>query len=218
MTEIMTGTPAAVTVSLLTRMLVEAFEGPRGPWTYFTDASPGTGLFATIRGLSAVQVSERGGPGRSTIAGHIHHVSSSLVLSTRALRGEQASRDRARSWTVATVDQAGWAELQARLRREYESLFVAVEGHTVWDEDALGVVLGRDRARGLPSWCYPAAPRAAAIEQLADAGPILLEFVPPKRPQLAFLTILIPLPSRRLAVQFGAVYGERDIDVAPRSV
>src|SRR5439155_19415304 len=28
MTEIMTGTPAAVTVSLLTRMLVEAFEGP----------------------------------------------------------------------------------------------------------------------------------------------------------------------------------------------
>ncbi|PYO13018.1 MAG: hypothetical protein DMD31_15045 [Gemmatimonadetes bacterium] len=142
MTEIMTGTPAAVTVSLLTRMLVEAFEGPRGPWTYFTDASPGTGLFATIRGLSAVQVSERGGPGRSTIAGHIHHVSSSLVLSTRALRGEQASRDRARSWTVTTVDQAGWAELQARLRREYESLFVAVEGHTVWDEDALGVVLG----------------------------------------------------------------------------
>ena len=39
----MTGTPPAVTVSLLTRMLVEAFEGPPGPWTYFTDASPGTG-------------------------------------------------------------------------------------------------------------------------------------------------------------------------------
>src|SRR3989449_9853502 len=96
----MSGTPPAVMVSRLPRMLVEAFEGPRGPWTYFTDASPGTGLFATIRGLSAVQASERGGPGRSTIAGHIHHVSSSLVLSTRALRGEQASRDRARGWTV----------------------------------------------------------------------------------------------------------------------
>ena len=138
----MSGTPPAVMVSLLTRMLVEAFEGPPGPWTYFTDASPGTGLFATIHGLSAGQASERGGPGHTTIAGHIHHVSASLVLSTRGLRGEQTSRDRGRSWTVTTVDDAGWAELQAQLRREYDSLFVAVETHAVWDEDALGVAIG----------------------------------------------------------------------------
>ena len=138
----MTGTPPAVMVSLLTRMLVEAFEGPPGPWTYFTDASPGTGLFATMNGVSAVQASERGGPGHSTIAGHIHHVSESLVLSTRALRGEQTSRDRGRSWTVTTVDDAGWAALQAQLRREYDSLYVAVEMHAVWDEDTLGVAIG----------------------------------------------------------------------------
>src|SRR6266581_2967669 len=118
----MTGTPPAVTVSLLTRMLVEAFEGPRGPWTYFTEASPGTG--------------------NSTIAGHIHHVSASLALSTRGLRGEQTARDRGRSWTVTTVNDAGWADLQAQLRREYDSLFVAVESHAVWDEDALGVAVG----------------------------------------------------------------------------
>jgi hypothetical protein len=142
MTETITGTPAAVTVSLLTRMLVEAFEGPPGPWTYFTDASPGTGLFATINGLTAIQASERGGPGHTTIAGHIHHVSASLALSTRALSGEQTSRDRGRSWTVTTVDDAGWADLQARLRREYDSLFVAVETHRSWDEDALGVAIG----------------------------------------------------------------------------
>ena len=138
----MTGTPAAVTVTLVTRMLREAFEGPPGPWTYFTDASPGTGLFATISGLSALQASQRGGPGHTTIAGHIHHVSSSLVLSTRALSGEQTSRDRGRSWTVTTVDDAGWADLRSRLRREYDSLRVAVETHAVWDEDALGVAVG----------------------------------------------------------------------------
>ena len=138
----MTGTPPAVTVSLLRRMLVEAFEGPRGPWTYFTDASPGTGIFATLGGLSATQASQPGGPGHSTVAGHIHHVSASLALSTRALSGEQASRDRGRSWTVTTVDDAGWAELQVQLRREYDSLFVAVESHAVWDEDALGVAIG----------------------------------------------------------------------------
>jgi len=138
----MTGTPPAVTVSLLTRMLVEAFEGPPGPWTYFTDASPGTGIFATLGRLSAPQASQPGGPGHSTVAGHIHHVSASLALSTRGLRGEQTSRDRGRSWTVTTVDDAGWAELQVQLRREYDSLFLAVESHAVWDEDALGVAIG----------------------------------------------------------------------------
>src|SRR2546425_2292233 len=72
----MTATPAAVTVTLLTRMLREAFDGPPGPWTYFTDTSPGTGAFGTIGGLSALQASERGGPGRTTIAGHVNHLSS----------------------------------------------------------------------------------------------------------------------------------------------
>ena len=43
---------------------------------------------------------------------------------------------------MTTVDDAGWAELQVQLRREYDSLFVAVESHAVWDEDALGVAIG----------------------------------------------------------------------------
>jgi len=111
----MTATPAAVTVSVLVRMLREAFEGPPGPWTYFTDTSPGTGAFGTISGLSAIQASEPGGPGRTTIAGHVNHLSSSLALSTLGLRGQPTSRDRARSWTVTTVDDRGWADLQARL-------------------------------------------------------------------------------------------------------
>jgi len=121
---------------------VEAFEGPPGPWTYFTDASPGTGIFATIGGLSAVQASLPGGPGRTTVAAHVHHLSSSLTLSTLGLRGEATSRDRGGSWTVSTVDNAAWADLQAQLRREYHSLRVAVETHAVWDEDALGVAIG----------------------------------------------------------------------------
>jgi len=137
----MTGTPPAVTVSLLTRMLREAFEGPPGPWAYFTDTSPGTGVFGTISGLSGAAASQVGGPGRTTIAGHVHHLSSSLALSTLGLRGQSTSRDRGRSWMVSRVDDTGWADLQARLRREYESLRVAVETHAVWDEDALGVAI-----------------------------------------------------------------------------
>jgi hypothetical protein len=138
----MTGTPPAVTVSLLTRMLREAFEGPPGPWTYFTDTSPGTGAFGTISGLSAAEASQEGGPSHTTIAGHVHHLSASLALSTRGLRGESVSRDRSRSWTVSAVDDTGWADLRGQLRLEYESLVVAVQTHAVWDEDALGVAIG----------------------------------------------------------------------------
>lgn len=138
----MTATPTAVTVSLLTRMLREAFEGPPGPWTYFTDTSPGTGVFATMSGLTAAQASKAGGPGRTTIAGHVHHLSASIELSTKGLRGGAPSRDRSRSWTVTTVDEPAWAALRARLRDEYQKLFVAVESRAEWDEDALGVALG----------------------------------------------------------------------------
>ena len=138
----MTATPAAVTVTLVTRMLREAFEGPPGPWTYFSDTAPGTGVFPTITGLTAAQASKVGGPGRTTIAGHVHHLSASVALSAAELRGDPSSRDRSRSWTVSTVDKAEWAALRARLREEYQKLLVAVETHALWDEDALGAAMG----------------------------------------------------------------------------
>jgi hypothetical protein len=138
----MTGTSAAVIVGLLTRMLREAFEGPPGPWTYFTDTSPGSGLFATIDGLSAAQASRVGGPGRTTIAAHTQHLSASVALSTRGLLGKSASRDRSQSWTVATVNDAEWAAVRARLRDAYQKMLVAVETRAEWDEDALGTAMG----------------------------------------------------------------------------
>jgi hypothetical protein len=138
----MTSVPAAMTVSLLTRMLREAFEGPPGPWTYFTETGPGTGLFGTIGALTASQASLAGGPGHTTIAGHVHHLIASLELTTRGLRGESVSRDRSRSWTVTVVDDPAWLASQKELRREFESLRVAVETHAAWDEDTLGVACG----------------------------------------------------------------------------
>jgi hypothetical protein len=135
-------TPHAVTVNLVTRMLREAFEGPPGPWTYFIETSPGTGVFGTIGELTAVQASERGGPNNSTIAGHVHHLSSALALSRQALRGGATSRDRSRSWTLSTVDDAAWSALQAEVRREYDSFVVAVLSHPTWDEEAHGIAFG----------------------------------------------------------------------------
>jgi hypothetical protein len=137
-----TATPAVVTVGLVVRMLREAFEGPPGPWTYFTEAGPGHGLFATLDALTPAQASQGGGPSQSTIAGHVHHIGSSLALATRRLRGEAVSRDRSQSWTVTSVDAVAWTALLADVRRAFQELRVAVETHAVWDEDAVGTAFG----------------------------------------------------------------------------
>ena len=129
-------------VGLLTRMLREAFDGPPGPWTYFIDTMEGTGVLGTIADLTAPDASAPGGPGHTTIAGHIHHISESIALVRKELRGESASRDRSRTWTVSTVDEAEWAALRARVRDEYERLLAAVKVQPSWDEDSIGVVAG----------------------------------------------------------------------------
>jgi hypothetical protein len=123
-------------------MLREAFEGPPGPWTYFTDTMVGAGVFGTIDDLTAAEVSALGGPGHTTIAGHIHHVSESLELTCKELRGEPSSRDRSRSWTVTTVNETEWAALRARVRDEYEKLLATVKAQALWDEETLGLAMG----------------------------------------------------------------------------
>jgi len=134
----MTATPAG----LVTRMLREAFEGPPGPWTYFTDTMQGTGVFDTLGRLTAAQASKPGGPGHTTIAGHVHHMTSSLAISAAELRGEPVSRDRSRSWTVSAVNETEWATSRARVREEYEKLLAAVRTHASWDDEVLGLAMG----------------------------------------------------------------------------
>jgi len=138
----MNDTTRSVIVPLLLTVLREAFEGPPGPWTYFSDSGPGSGVLGTIGGLSAADASRPGGPGGTTIAGHVHHVCASLALTTRELRGETTSRDRSRSWTVLEVDEGAWTALQAELRSEYGRVVAAVVARAVWDEDALGAAVG----------------------------------------------------------------------------
>jgi len=138
----MSDVPPVVICTLLTRILREAFEGPPGPWTYFTDTSAAAGVFGTINRLSSVEASRPAGTSETTIAGHVHHLGSSLALTTRSIRGAPAGRDRSTSWTVTAVDDAQWTELRARLRREYGALLVTLETHSAWDEDSLGDAIG----------------------------------------------------------------------------
>jgi hypothetical protein len=129
-------------VGLLTRLLREAFVGPPGPWTYFTDTTSGSGVFGTLGEVTAAQASVRGGPGGTTIAAHVHHLSASVVISRLELQGESPSRDRSRSWTVTTVDEAEWTALRDQLREEYETLLAVVKSRASWDEESIGVAVG----------------------------------------------------------------------------
>lgn len=138
----MSDVPPVVISTLLTRILREAFEGPPGPWTYFTDISTAAGVFGTIGVLSAGEASRSAGPAQTTIAGHINHLCSSLALTTRSIRGGPAERDRSTSWTVTTVDEAQWTDLRARLRREYGAFLVTLETYSAWDENSLGDAIG----------------------------------------------------------------------------
>ncbi len=138
----MSDVPPAVIAGLLTRIAREAFEGPPGPWTYFTDTSAGAGVFGTLGAVSAAEASRPAGPAQSTIAGHVHHLCSSLALTTRAIRGGPAARDRSTTWSVTVVDAGQWTDLQAQLRREYAALLVALGTHATWDEETLGDAIG----------------------------------------------------------------------------
>jgi hypothetical protein len=129
-------------VAQLLHVLREAFEGPPGPWSYFTDKDSRAGVFGTLDGVSASEASQRVGSLASTIASHVQHLTGSLVISTRWIRGEMTARDRDQSWTVTVVDEAAWAALRKQLRREYDTILMTIQSHGRWDEDAIGGAVG----------------------------------------------------------------------------
>jgi hypothetical protein len=136
-----TATTTAVVPQLLA-VLREAFEGPAHHWTYFTDPRPEAGLFGTLATLSSAQASRSTGPGRATIAGHVHHLAFSTRASAAWIRGERHQWNWDESWQVSTVDDAQWNTLKTRLREEYQELLAAISAHALDSDESLGGALG----------------------------------------------------------------------------
>ena len=128
--------------SQLANLLREAFAGPPGPWTYFTDNRPGVGILSTVEALTAAEASLALEPGGATIAGHVHHVRASLAGSTELIIKKRASPDRTGTWTVNQVTDAEWKEQQAKLRAQYEISLQTIQSRMDWDEDGLGAAAG----------------------------------------------------------------------------
>ncbi|HUK20809.1 MAG TPA: DinB family protein [Gemmatimonadales bacterium] len=132
-------------ITQCTRILKEAFEGPPGPWSYFTERAPAPGLLGTLEQLPARDASRPLGPNGSTIAGHVQHLLTTLDIYRAWIRGEAVSpvsKDRTRSWTVTAVDDAQWRKIQQALRAGYTDLTLTIETQSDWSEDAIGGTLG----------------------------------------------------------------------------
>src|SRR5690349_16557965 len=89
--------------SQLSHVLREAFAGPPGPSSYFTDNRRGVGMLATIASISADEASIGAGPDGATIAGHVNHVRVSLAQSIAQVKKEPVPREPGGGWTVTGV-------------------------------------------------------------------------------------------------------------------
>lgn len=119
-------------------LLSEAYAGPSGKGSWFTDEDPDAGLLGTLEGLSAAKASVPLTAGDSaTAASHASHLRYALHLANRAMKGENPYRDAdwKGSWAATTVNEAAWKELKESLRLEYETLKAAVSDPAVWSSD-----------------------------------------------------------------------------------
>jgi hypothetical protein len=123
-------------------MLREAFVGPPGPWTYFTDNRPGVGLLSTLKEVSPADASESNHPDGSTIAGHAQHLVVKLSQATGELAPKAAASTATQSWTVSSVTPDEWRKIQKDLNDEYNRLLRVVQEIREWDEESSGTAIG----------------------------------------------------------------------------
>jgi hypothetical protein len=129
-----------VVIGQLQSVLGEGFEGPPGPWSYFTDNDPDAGLFGTLGKLSAADASaEIGG---STVAAHVYHVTFALQASMAWIEGDRTPRIWKESWRARAVDDAAWSEMLEGLREAYQALRVAIASHAASSLEAMGGAIG----------------------------------------------------------------------------
>lgn len=136
-------------------LFTETFEGAQQEWSWYLDHAHNAGLFASLNLLTAAQAS-RHTPLGSTVAGQAAHLHFHLSATLRALRGEVAALDFARSWQQQEVTETEWIERRAGLHDTYQGLKAAIEGHGSWDAD---------EAAGLLAALTHAAYHLSAIRQ-----------------------------------------------------
>ena len=127
-------------VQQLLTVLREAGEGPSGPSTYFIDKKPDAGLLGALGAINAEEASRIWGD--TSIAAHAHHIAFAMADSAAILEGNRTPPDWKESWSVTSVDEAGWKDLVSRVEREYQRLRRAVESRASSGGDVFGEAVG----------------------------------------------------------------------------
>ncbi|MBL8824693.1 MAG: hypothetical protein JNJ77_19055 [Planctomycetia bacterium] len=112
----------------LLAVLQEGFEGPKNPWSYFTDAREDAGLLGTLKPLSSSDVS-RPLAGVSIVA-HVHHLAFGMNAAADWIRGDHTPREWKESWSIISVDDRGWDKVRDALKSAYDNLRQSLAFHS----------------------------------------------------------------------------------------
>jgi hypothetical protein len=124
----------------LLAVLHEGYAGPATPWSYFTDAREEAGLLGSIKPLTAGDAS-RAVAGQSIVA-HVHHVGFGMHAAAEWIRGNHTPREWKESWSLISVDEAGWEKLQQSLKEAYDDLRQAMAFHNSDSVHSFGGAVG----------------------------------------------------------------------------
>jgi hypothetical protein len=132
--------PAEIIIDQLLAVFREGCEGPKNPWSYFTDSGPSAGLLGSLANVTADEASKA--TCGSSIAAHVHHVIFAFNASAAWIRGDHSPRDWEESWSKKAVTDEEWAKMKADLQLTSDSLRQAITFHTEDSAHAFGGAVG----------------------------------------------------------------------------
>jgi hypothetical protein len=116
-------------------LLRETFEGsPEGQGSAYLDR--GIGVFSTLDGLSAEQVSREFGG--TTVAAQTEHAKFYLDRLCEFMNGRTEKVNWEQSWLIETVNETEWEALRGGVRKSYEGVLRCFAQIEDWNEDKVG--------------------------------------------------------------------------------
>ncbi|WP_077324828.1 hypothetical protein [Virgibacillus siamensis] len=118
--------------------LKEAFEGPKGVGSMFTD--PNTAILETLKQLSSEEASMS--VHGTTVAAHADHTRYYLWGTNEVLRnGTQPEMDWGESWRITSVNETQWNQIKDGLINEYFTLMKNIDSID-WNTETINEALG----------------------------------------------------------------------------
>jgi hypothetical protein len=120
---------------VIIEFLIEVYNGPNHPYTWFINNEPDSGLLGTIKKLKPEEASTPIIENGTTIAAHIEHLRWTLDKTNSLLRGENPTMNWSESWQVRKIDSPKWESLIIQLEEEFKKLIRSLSTSNRWASD-----------------------------------------------------------------------------------